>query len=95
MSLLSGESVSLAVGGWSLYCSAALALALSSLLMVRLRCPHPPACASALVVALGAVTHWSDLAIMAGVVAWLGYQAFAMNRFWGVNVPVWSYREQN
>ncbi|MBN2375212.1 MAG: HPP family protein, partial [Sedimentisphaerales bacterium] len=71
MSLLNGEPVSLAAGGWSLYCSAALALALGSLLMVRLRCPHPPACASALVVALGAVTHWSDLAIMAGVVLWL------------------------
>ena len=95
MSLLSGEPVSLAVGGWSLYCSAALALALGSLLMVRLRCPHPPACASALVVALGAVTQWSDLVIMAGVVLWLAYQAFAMNRFWGVNVPVWSYRDRS
>jgi len=95
MSFLGGAPVHYDIDGWPLYCSAALALALGSLLMVRLRCPHPPACASALVVALGAVTHWSDLAIMAGVVLWLAYQAFAINRFWGINVPAWSYRDKS
>jgi len=82
-------------GGWPVFCGASLALASSCLFLVRLSCPHPPACASSLVVALGAVTDWRDLLLMALVVVWLTVQAVAMNRFAGLPVPVWSPRRHD
>jgi len=94
MSHLIGEPVSMEAGGWPLFCSASLALGVNCLLLVRLSCPHPPACASSLVVALGAVTRWHDLLLMALVVVWLVVQAVAMNRFAGLPVPTWSPRRQ-
>jgi len=93
LSWLAGEPVSANSGGWPLFCSAALALALCCLLMVRLTCPHPPACASGLVVALGAITQWTDLILMAAVVVWLTVQAVAMNRLAGIPVPTWRPRQ--
>jgi len=92
LSFLAGAPVSLEAGGWSLFCSASLAMALSCLVLVRLSCPHPPACASGLVVALGAVTHWQDLLFVALGIVWLTTQAVAMNRFAGLPVPAWSPR---
>jgi len=92
MSYLAGEPVSVQAGGWPLFCSASLALAVSCLLLVRLSCPHPPACASGMVVALGAITYWCDLVLMAAVVVWLTVQAVAMNRFAGMPVPAWRPR---
>jgi len=92
MSFLAGEPVSVQTGGWPLFCSASLALAVSCLLLVRLSCPHPPACASGLVVALGEIIHWHDLVLMAAVVVWLTVQAVAMNRLAGMPVPAWSPR---
>ena len=94
MSALAGRPVSTLTGGWPLFCSASLALAVSSLLLVRLSCPHPPACASSLVVALGGVTDWLDLLAMALAVVWITAQAVAMNRFAGLPVPTWSRRGQ-
>jgi len=90
---LAGGPVCLEAGGWPLFCSASLALAVSALLMVRLSCPHPPACASSLVVALGAVTHYYDLLFMGVAVVWLATQAVLMNRLAGLPVPTWSYRQ--
>lgn len=94
MSYLTGGPISMQTGGWSLFCGAALALALTCLLLVRFRCPHPPACATALVVALGAVTHWYDLLFMAVAVVCLTVQAVVMNRLSGLPVPTWSPRPQ-
>ncbi|MBN1490015.1 MAG: HPP family protein [Phycisphaerae bacterium] len=84
-------------GDWTVYLGAALALALACLVLVRLGCPHPPACASSLVVALGGVTAWRDLLLMALAVIWLAMQAVIMNRLAGVSMPIWSYhpREPN
>jgi CBS-domain-containing membrane protein len=92
ISALAGAPVSMQAGGWPPFCSASLALAVSSLLLVRLSCKHPPACASSLVIALGAVTHWYDLVFMALAVVWITAQAVAMNRLAGLPVPVWSPR---
>ena len=90
VSTVAGGPVSLQTGGWSLILSASLALAVTCGLLVRLSCPHPPACASSLLVALGAVTDWPELLLMALVVVWMTVQAVAMNRFGGVPVPTWS-----
>lgn len=95
MSYLSGAPVSVETADWTLFCAAPLALALCCLVLVRLSCPHPPACASALVVALGAVTAWQDLALMAAGIVWLTYQTVLMNRLAGVPVPLWSPRRQD
>lgn len=92
MSFLSGEPVSAQTGGWPVFCSASIALAISCLLLVLLSCPHPPACAGSLMISIGAITQWHQLLIMAIVVVWLTYQAVAMNRFAGLNVPIWSPR---
>ena len=51
MSTLAGGPVSPQTGGWPLILSASLALAVTCGLLVRLSCPHPPACASSLVIA--------------------------------------------
>ena len=89
---LVGASVSLQAGGWPLVVSASAALGVTCLLLVRFSCPHPPACASALVVALGAVTNWLELLLMAVAVVLLAAQAVVLNRLAGVPVPPWSPR---
>ena len=90
MSALAGGPVSPQTGGWPLILSASLALAVTCGLLVRLSCPHPPACASSLVIALGAVTDWPNVLLMAVAVVWMTVQAVAMNRLAGVPVPTWS-----
>jgi CBS-domain-containing membrane protein len=92
VSYVAGHPVSLEAGGWPLIMSASMALALMCFLLVRLSCPHPPACGSGLVVALGAVTAPLDLLLMALVIVWLCVQAVALNRAVGVPVPTWSPR---
>lgn len=92
---LSGSPVSLQDPGWPLFCGPPLALAVCCLLLVRLSCPHPPACATALVVAMGGVTHWLDLLLMAVTIVALTYQTVFMNRFAGLPVPLWRPRPQS
>lgn len=93
---LAGEdATSLESAGWLTYCGASLALALTCLLLVWLSCPHAPACASALIVAIGAVDDWPGLLAMAIGVVILTLQAVCLNRFACLNVPVWSRGRQN
>ena len=75
---------------WPTFLSAALALAVTCMLLVRLSCPHAPACASALLIALGAVTDWVELLALAVAVVVLTVQAVCINRIAGLNVPIWS-----
>jgi len=56
MSTVVGGPVSIQAGGLAPVVSASLALAITCGLWVRLSCPHPPACASSLIIALGGVT---------------------------------------
>ncbi len=90
MSTVVGGPVSMQTGGWAPAVSASLALAITCGLLVRWSCPHPPACASGLIIALGGVTDWLDVLLMAVAVVWMTVQAVAMNRFAGVPVPIWS-----
>lgn len=85
-----GGPVSMQIGGLAPFVSASLALAVTCGLMIRLSCPHAPACASSLIIALGAVTDWLGVLLMAVAVVWITVQAVAMNRFAGVPVPTWS-----
>ena len=90
VSALFGEPVSMQSGGLAPVVSASLALALTCVLLIRLSCSHPPACASSLIIALGGVTDWLGVCLMASAVVWITLQAVAMNRLAGVRVPLWS-----
>jgi CBS domain-containing membrane protein len=92
VSYLNGAPVSLEASGWPLLSSTSLALAVICLLLVRLSCPHAPACASSMVVAMGGVPNWSDLLCMAFAVVLITVQAVAMNRLAGLPVPTWAPR---
>jgi len=93
VSLVCQEDVTLAMGGWPPLMSASLALAMCCVMLVRMNCPHAPACASALIVALGGASSMMALLGMALGVAALTGQAILLGRIAGVNVPLWSSRE--
>jgi CBS-domain-containing membrane protein len=90
VTFVGGQPVSLPDGGWPVFVSASLALAAACALLVRLNCPHAPACATALIIALGAATSWLDLLGMAAGVLLLTTQAVWLNRAAGVRTPHWS-----
>jgi CBS domain-containing membrane protein len=95
VNLVSGGSLSLDAGGWLTCVSASLALAMTCLLLVRLSAPHAPACASALIIAVGAVTDWFGVLAMVIGVVMMTLQAVAVNRFAGLNTPIWSPRRED
>ena len=90
VSAVVGGPVSIQTGGLAPVVSASLALAVTCVLLIRLSCPHAPACASSLIIALGGVTDWLGVLLMAVAVVWITAQAVAMNRLAGVHVPTWS-----
>ncbi len=92
MSFLSGQAVSPTTQDAPLFVSASLALALTCILLIRLACPHAPACASALIVAVGAASDWvTVLGMVVGVVL-ITAEAVVISRLAGVKVPFWSPR---
>ena len=95
VSIAGGESVSLEAGGLSLLASASIAMAASCALLVRFSCPHPPACGSALVAALGVTNGWVPLLCMVAGVVVLTLQAILITRLAGVSVPLWSPRRDH
>lgn len=92
VSFVCHKEVSLTMEGWPPLVSASVALAVCCVVLVRLQCPHAPACASALIVALGAASTSFALLGMAIGVATLTAQAILISRVAGVNVPLWSPR---
>lgn len=72
--------------------AAALSLAATGGLMILLRCAHPPAGATTLIVSLGIVSHPSHLAVIEVAVALLAVQAIVINRLAGVDYPLWARR---
>ncbi len=93
-SFLAGETITLQSSGAAM-CSASLALAATCYFLVRCSCPHAPACASALVVALGAASTGTALLCMAAAVVLVTAQAFAFNRLACLPVPLWAPRSRN
>ncbi len=92
VSAATGYPVSLETGGWPVLVSASMAMAATCLLLVCLTCPHAPACASALITALGAANGWVPLLGMAAGVVLLTVQAALISRLAGVSTPIWSPR---
>jgi CRP-like cAMP-binding protein len=76
--------------GWARVLAVSLALAATSALMILLNIPHPPAAATAMFVALGAVTKPAYLLVLEAAVALLVLQAIVINRLTGVRYPLWS-----
>lgn len=72
--------------------AAGLALGITCFVMVLLRTVHPPAAATALMVALGTMTSLYQIGVlMAGVVLLLA-QAMVINRLAGIPYPIWAKR---
>ena len=72
--------------------AAALSLGLTSGLMVWARVPHPPACATTLIVGLGILHKPDQLAVLMAAVVALVAIGVIVNRLWGVDYPLWSRR---
>jgi len=68
----------------------ALAVALTTFVLHAIRCTHPPAGASALIVALGILQTPEQLLVMFGAVVLVTALAWAFNRLSGVTMPLWS-----
>jgi len=76
--------------GWTRILAAALSLATTGALMIRLNVPHPPAAATTLIVSLGVVTKPEYLVVLEVGVALLVMQAIIINRLTGVRYPIWA-----
>ncbi len=75
---------------WTSIGALALAMGLSSVAMITLRCSHPPAAATALIAAMGYITTWSHALGLLAAVSLLLAQAFIFNRiFSGLPYPRW------
>src|SRR5215470_2317382 len=70
--------------------AAALSLATTGALMIRLNVPHPPAAATTLIVSLGVVSRPAYLVVLEAAVALLVVQAIIINRLTGVRYPFWA-----
>jgi CRP-like cAMP-binding protein len=70
--------------------AAALSLATTGALMIRLNVPHPPAAATTLIVSLGVVSRPVYLVVLEVGVALLLVQAIIINRLTGVRYPFWA-----
>src|SRR5262249_16262225 len=76
--------------GWARILAAALSLATTGALMIRLNVPHPPAAATTLMVSLGVVSRPAYLVVLEAGVALLVVQAIIINRLTGVRYPFWA-----
>lgn len=70
--------------------AAALSLGVTSGVMVWLHVPHPPAGATTLIVSLGIMTRPVELVVLMLAVVLIVGQALVINRFAGVDYPLWS-----
>jgi CBS domain-containing membrane protein len=72
--------------------AASLSLGLTSGLMVWLRVPHPPACATTLIVSLGILRRPDELLIVMVAIVLLLVEGVIATRLAGVDYPIWSRR---
>lgn len=72
--------------------AAALSLATTGALMILLKCAHPPAGATTLIISLGIVTRPLDLLVIEIAVVVLAAQAIVINRTAGLDYPLWAPR---
>ncbi|MGH2508561.1 MAG: HPP family protein [Ktedonobacteraceae bacterium] len=84
-----GSAIAIGVT-WPRVIADALALGLTSGIMVLLRVPHPPAAATALIISLGLLAYPWQLGLLMGGVALLTLQALIINRLAGIPYPLWG-----
>jgi CBS-domain-containing membrane protein len=70
--------------------AAALSLGLTSGLMVWCGVPHPPACATTLIVSLGIIREPWQLVVLMLAVALLVLQGYVINHLAGIDYPRWA-----
>jgi CBS-domain-containing membrane protein len=70
--------------------AAALSLGVTAGAMAWLRVPHPPAGATTLIISLGLLTRPAELAVLMLAVVLLAGQGIAINRFAGIDYPLWG-----
>ncbi len=70
--------------------AAAVALGLTSGLMVWLRVAHPPACATTLIISLGVLRRPDQLLVLMLAVMMLVALGIVINRIAGIDYPVWA-----
>ncbi|MGH8994862.1 MAG: HPP family protein [Acidimicrobiales bacterium] len=68
----------------------AVAVAATTFALYALRCEHPPAGASALIVALGILRTPTQLGVMVAPVVMVTALSWTFNRLTGIPVPLWS-----
>jgi CBS domain-containing membrane protein len=68
----------------------ALSLAVTGGILRLLRAAHPPAGATTVIVAIGLLTEWDELAVLLAGVLVLAAAALALNRALGVPAPLWT-----
>ncbi len=68
----------------------ALSLAATGALMLLLRCAHPPAGATTMIISLGVISRPAHLLLIELAVVVLVVQAIVMNRLAGLDYPLWS-----
>lgn len=81
-------------GGGVGIATVAVALGLTCAAMIAFGVPHPPAASTALMVTLGAVRGWQEIAAMLVGVVLLTLQALVFNRLAGISYPLWKPQER-
>jgi len=76
---------------WPRAMAAALSLATTGALVILLDAPHPPAGATTLIVALGALDRLEYLGVIEVAVVLLALQAVLINRLAGLDYPLWRW----
>jgi len=75
---------------WPRALAAALSLGLTAGLMLLFRVSHAPAGATTLIISLGILTQPWQLVILMTAIILLTLQAIAINRLFGMPLPLWS-----
>ena len=75
---------------WARVIAAALSLGLTARLMILFRASHAPAGATTLIISLGILTQLWQLVVLMIAVILLTLQAIAINRLFGMPLPLWS-----
>ena len=75
---------------WPRVIAAALSLGLTAGLMILFRASHAPAGATTLIISLGILTQPWQLVVLMLAIILLTLQAIAINRLFGIPLPLWS-----
>jgi CBS domain-containing membrane protein len=75
---------------WPRVIAAALSLGLTAGLMILFRASHAPAGATTLIISLGILTQPWQLVVLMIAIILLTLQALAINRLFGIPLPLWS-----